>query len=72
MTTSESTDPRKRLGKIVRAVIIASALITGLLVINQTNRFPAPTTQKSLPTSLGLLRRLTVRLCNCQSRTTAS
>lgn len=40
MTTSESTDPRKRLGKIVTAVIIASALTTGLLVINQTNRFP--------------------------------
>jgi len=40
MTTSESIDHRKRLGKIVSAVIIASALITGLLVINQTNRFP--------------------------------
>jgi multidrug efflux system membrane fusion protein len=40
MTTSESIDPRKRLGKIIRAVIIASALTTGLLVINQTNRFP--------------------------------
>lgn len=40
MITSESIDPRKRLGKIVSAVIIASALITGLLVINQTNRFP--------------------------------
>src|ERR1700754_1196568 len=40
MTTSEPIDHRKRLGKIVSTVIIASALITGLLVINQTNRFP--------------------------------
>lgn len=35
-----ATTSRKRLGRIASAVIIASALITGLLVINQTNRFP--------------------------------
>lgn len=42
MSPSESTatTPRKRLGRIVSAAIIASALITGLLVINQTGRFP--------------------------------
>lgn len=37
---STATTSRKRLGRIVSAAIIASALITGLLVINQTSRFP--------------------------------
>ncbi|RZU40186.1 efflux RND transporter periplasmic adaptor subunit [Edaphobacter modestus] len=42
MSASEptATASRKRLGRIVSAAIIACALITGLLVINQTNRFP--------------------------------
>lgn len=35
-----ATTSRKRLGRVVSVAIIASALITGLLVINQTNRFP--------------------------------
>lgn len=37
---SAATTSRKRLGRILSAVIIASALITGLLVINRTSSFP--------------------------------
>ena len=41
MPDSETTaPPRKHLGRIVSICIIAGALITGLLVVSETNRYP--------------------------------
>jgi len=40
MVISEPTDSSKRLGKIVSVAIVAGAVIAGLLVINQTSKFP--------------------------------
>src|ERR1700748_2926047 len=40
MPADETAPHRQRLGKIVSALIIVAALITGALVINQTNRYP--------------------------------
>src|SRR5580704_6853221 len=40
MPESDTAPQRKRLGRIVSIFIIAGALISGLLVINQTNKYP--------------------------------
>ena len=40
MSESEPTVQRKRLGKIVSVAIPVAALITGLLVITETTRYP--------------------------------
>ncbi|HWZ12645.1 MAG TPA: biotin/lipoyl-binding protein [Acidobacteriaceae bacterium] len=40
MPEADPTVPSKRLGRIVSISIIAGALITGLLLIGQTNRYP--------------------------------
>src|ERR1035438_9444543 len=40
MPDSEIPPPRKHLGRIVSIGIIAAALITGLLVVAETNRYP--------------------------------
>jgi membrane fusion protein, multidrug efflux system len=40
MPDSETAPPRKYLGRIVSIGIIAGALITGLLVVGETNRYP--------------------------------
>ena len=40
MPENDPTAPSKRLGRIVSISIIAAALITGLLVIDETNKFP--------------------------------
>jgi len=40
MSGTDDADRRKRLGKIVSVAIPAAALITGLLVVNETTRYP--------------------------------
>src|SRR5271170_5513121 len=40
MPETDTPVQRKRLGRIVSLAIPAAALLTGLLVINQTNRYP--------------------------------
>lgn len=40
MSENDPAPQRERLGRIISISIIAAALITGLLVINQTNRYP--------------------------------
>ncbi|MGB0122884.1 MAG: biotin/lipoyl-binding protein [Silvibacterium sp.] len=40
MPENDPTPPSKRLGRIVSISIIAAALITGLLVIDETNKYP--------------------------------
>lgn len=40
MSETDPAPQRERLGRIISISIIAAALITGLLVINQTNRYP--------------------------------
>src|SRR5664279_1882807 len=40
MADNETPVQRKRLGRIVSVAIIAAALITGFLVINETTRYP--------------------------------
>ncbi len=40
MPDNETAPPRKHLGRIVSLAIIAAALITGLLVVSETNRYP--------------------------------
>ena len=56
MPESEVPAQRKRIGKIVSVAIPAAALITGLLVINETTGILAPTTQRYSPISSALLR----------------
>ena len=40
MPESDAPAQRKRLGKIVSVAIPAAALITGLLVVSETTRYP--------------------------------
>jgi membrane fusion protein, multidrug efflux system len=40
MPENDTAPPRKHLGRIVSIAIIAGALITGLMVVSETNRFP--------------------------------
>jgi membrane fusion protein, multidrug efflux system len=40
MLENDSAAQRQRLGRIISISIIAAALVTGLLVVNQTNRYP--------------------------------
>src|SRR5580693_1627379 len=40
MPENDAAPQHGRLGKIVSVAIVAGALITGLLVINQTNKYP--------------------------------
>lgn len=40
MSETDPAPQRERLGRIISISIVAAALITGLLVINQTNRYP--------------------------------
>jgi multidrug efflux system membrane fusion protein len=40
MPETPTAPPRKNLGRIVSICIVAAALITGLLVVAQTNQYP--------------------------------
>ncbi len=40
MPENPAPSPNQRLGRIVSIAIVAAAIITGLLVVSETNRYP--------------------------------
>jgi membrane fusion protein, multidrug efflux system len=54
MSENDPAPQRERLGRIISISIIAAALITGLLVINQTNRYPRTDDAEVLANFIGI------------------
>ncbi len=76
---TEITPPRKHQGRIVSIAIIASALITGLLVVGETNKYPRTDDAEVFANFIGIapqvegpITQLAVRTTSLSSRETCS